>query len=154
MQQNTFSFWWTNACTYTEGKLQNNRIGTQDKQAENITQCMYSNIPTMVCTKVQRQVGVTRLQPSLVSVLVQYVPTAQINKLYIDNTAKWKTRILRQMQTADPDCMGRKSCQYNYISGQTGIKLYWCDVLPILTGSAVYLHLPFCALFYIKLIIL
>ena len=37
-----------------------------------------------------------------------------MNKLYIDNIAKWKTRILRQIHTgtSEPVGMGRKSRQY------------------------------------------
>ena len=31
---------------------------------------------------------------------------------YVDKDAKWKTRILGQIQTADPDGMGRKLRQY------------------------------------------
>ena len=36
----------------------------------------------------------------------------RLNNGYIDSTAKWKTRILRKIHTADPVGMGRKSCQY------------------------------------------
>jgi len=35
-----------------------------------------------------------------------------MNKFYMDEPAKWKTRILLQIHTADPLDMGRKSHQY------------------------------------------
>ena len=52
--------------------------------------------------------------------------------------------------TADPVCMGRKSCQCRHEYSCTGATLCPC----ILTGSAVLMHLaqyprpPFCVLFY------
>ena len=40
--------------------------------------------------------------------------------------------------TADPVCMGGKSCQYTTIFQDRNIQLlYWHDILPIQTGSAV-----------------
>ena len=61
--------------------------------------------------------------------------------------------------TADPVCMGRKSCQCNYISGQEYIIVMalhsahtnWISSSMYL---AQYPRLPICVLFYIQLIIL
>jgi len=38
------------------------------------------------------------------------------NPFKVDEDTKWNTRILRQMQTADPVGMGRKSCLYTILS--------------------------------------
>ena len=57
---------------------------------------------------------------------------------------------MRQILTADPVGMDRKSCTvyWNIV--------YWRDFLPIPTGSAIHMylaqypHLPFCVLIYIQ----
>ena len=43
--------------------------------------------------------------------------------------------ILRQQQSADPDCTGSKSRQYNHISGLEYTCTYWCGSLPIPTDQ-------------------
>ena len=58
-----------------------------------------------------------------------------MKELYIDEPAEWTTRELRQIHTADPVGMGRKSSQCT-IFKYVGI-VYRHNFLPIPNGSAV-----------------
>ena len=70
---------------------------------------------------------------------------------YIDETAKWKTRELRQINTSDQVGMGRKSRQcttYIYSSIQLSVHTDWISCIYL----AQFPRLPFCGLIYIELL--
>ncbi len=60
-----------------------------------------------------------------------------VGVVYIDEPAEWTTRELRQMQTADPVGMGRKSRQYTLYSS----KGYRHDILSIYRLDQLCLHI-------------
>ena len=66
--------------------------------------------------------------------------------------AKWKTRILRQIHTADPVGMGSKSRQYTMFqySVQAGLSVFTDGISCMYLAQ--YPRLPFCGLIYIQLI--
>ena len=49
-----------------------------------------------------------------------------MNELYLDEPAKWKTRILHQIHAADPVDMDRKSCLYTILE----YCVYWATFGP------------------------
>ena len=75
-----------------------------------------------------------------------------MKELYIDEPANWKTRILRQIRTADPVGMGRKSSRYTILEYSVLARLYahsdWINCMYL----AQYPRLPFCGLLYIQLL--
>jgi len=65
---------------------------------------------------------------------INLIPNGHCHRLgYIDEDTKWKTRLLRQIHTADPIGMGIKSCLYTILENCVLAKLS----AHILTGLAV-----------------
>ena len=74
---------------------------------------------------------------------------------------RWACRMddkkLRQIHTAGPVAMDRKSCLYTTVQYTEICIVYWRDFLPVPTGTAEYTYLaqiprrPFCGLIYIQL---
>ena len=71
-----------------------------------------------------------------------------MNEFFIDEPAKWKTRKLRQIHTADPVGMGRKSRQYNIfhyiVQARPSVHTDWIRCVYL----APFPLLPFCGLIY------
>ena len=78
-----------------------------------------------------------------------------MKELYMDEPAKSKTRILRQIHTADPVAMDRKSCLYTILEytelARLSAHIDWisCMYVPYM---AQFPRLPFCWLIYIQLL--
>ena len=63
-----------------------------------------------------------------------------MKELYIDETAKWKTRELRQIHTgtADPFGIDRKSCMYNLMEYSVMARLFAHTAVCIWRNSLVF----------------